>query len=265
MTTRNGFILKPIHTEIPDHPRRIISLVPSQTELLAYLGLDKEVVGITRFCLFPEAWHKHKTRVGGTKKLHLDKIRELQPDLIIANKEENTKEEIEELAQEFPVFVTDVLDLEQAYAMISDIGELTGKSIEAETLVSELKTKFEKLHKLKFPKIRTAYFIWKNPWMAVGKQVFIDEMMKCAGFENVFVAERYPVFEMEELKKLNPELLLLSSEPYPFKEKHIPEVRAALPDCRIELVNGEIFSWYGNHLLKTPDYLIALREKLDNY
>lgn len=264
MTTRNGFILKPEHQEIPEHPKRIISLVPSQTELLAYLGLNEEVVGITRFCIFPESWHKHKTRVGGTKKLHLAKIRELQPDLVIANKEENTKEEIEELAGEFPVFVSDVLDLEQAYAMIMDIGELTGKGVEAEALVSELKVRFEVLHSRKFRKMRTAYFIWKNPWMAVGKQVFIDEMMKSAGFENVFDAERYPVFELEELKRMNPELLLLSSEPYPFKEKHIPEVQVAFPDCRIELVNGEIFSWYGNHLLRTPAYLMALREKLDN-
>lgn len=260
---KNGFILKPSHIKIPDNPKRIISLVPSQTELLAYLGLENEVIAITRFCIFPERWYKNKTRVGGTKKLHLDKIKELAPDLIIANKEENTKEEIEELAKYFSVYVTDVLNLDGTLLMIEEIGRLCGKLLIALNLNEQIKKEINKIQSKNYRELRIAYFIWKAPWMAVGKGVFIDAMMQLAGFKNVFAEERYPAFELDELKKLKPELLLLSSEPYPFSEKHIPELQKEFPDCRIETVNGEIFSWYGNHILKTPDYLIALRRRLD--
>ena len=109
-------------------PKRIISLVPSQTELLHYLGLEQETVGITKFCVHPKEWFNTKTRVGGTKAIKKDIIQQLQPDLIIANKEENVKEQVEDLAKDHPVWVTDVNDLESALQMINDIGELTGKT-----------------------------------------------------------------------------------------------------------------------------------------
>lgn len=263
---KNGFLLLPKRSTLPQHPTRIVSLVPSQTELLAYLGLEKEVVGITKFCIHPQEWFQTKTRIGGPKKLQIDKIKELQPDLIIANKEENIREEISLLSEMFPVYVTDINTLPDAFNMIADTGSLTGKKTEAERLIHQLKKAFGQLNSQKYPAIKTAYFIWKKPWMAVGSHTFIHEILKLGGFENVFQKEeRYPEFSLETLKKLQPELILLSSEPYPFQEKHKQELQQSFPDCQIELVDGEPFCWYGNRLLQTPEYLIRLRESLKKY
>lgn len=194
-----------------DHfPRRIISLVPSQTELLHALGLEEEVVGITKFCVHPASWHRSKTRVGGTKNIHPDIIRSLQPHLIIANKEENLQEQIERLFPHYPVWVSDR--------------------------------------------------------MAAGGDTFIQHMLERCGLVNIFRGRnRYPVVELEELAKNDCELVLLSSEPYPFREKHIAGIRTVLPSAAIRLVDGEMFSWYGSRLLQSPAYFRQLRESLKNY
>lgn len=256
---KNGFLLLPESKTLPKKAERIISVVPSLTELLYYFGLDDEVMAITRFCIKPEHWHKTKTRIGGNKQLHLDKIKELQPDLIIANKEENLKDEIQELAKTTPIYVSEIYTLEDALDAIEDIGKLVGKEAEALDLNRQLKNRFDRLKAQNFEPIRAAYFIWKKPWMAVGRHTFIDEIMRLAGFENVFAdRERYFEFELDELKALKPELLLLSSEPYPFAEKHKDELSAEF-DCPIELVDGEIFCWFGSRLLHTVDYLLELR------
>lgn len=239
-------------------PKRIISVVPSQTELLYDLGLDDEVVGITKFCVHPDEWFRNKTRVGGTKKLNIDKIRELQPDLIIANKEENEREQIEELAKEFPVWISDIQNIPQALQMIQVVGQLTGTEAKANELVDEIVVGFTNLQKATTSK-RVAYFIWYNPWMSIGGDTFISNMIQTIGWQNVLKEQsRYPEITLEQLKSYNPELVLLSSEPYPFKEKHIEEIKAVLPDADVRLVDGEMFSWYGSRLKKAVGYLNEL-------
>lgn len=244
--------------DIPYPPKRIVSIVPSQTELLYDLGLDTEVVGITKFCVHPELWFRTKTRIGGTKQLNIEKIRTLQPDLIIANKEENTQEQIEQLAAEFPVWISDIQNLEQALEMIKRVGELVDRSDNANTLVQQINSGFNELRKAEICR-SVAYFIWYRPWMSVGCDTFIHNLIETIGWENVLSSKiRYPEITLEELAGYHPDTVLLSSEPFPFKEKHIAEIKAVFPDADVRLVDGEMFSWYGSRLVKAVDYLKGL-------
>lgn len=249
---------------VKTEPKRIISLVPSQTELLFDLGLEEEVIGITKFCIHPENWFRNKTRIGGTKTLHIDKIRKLNPDLIIANKEENIKDQIETLAQEFPVWISDVNNLTEALEMIEQIGLITGKKQPAEDLTKRIEAAF-----LNFKsqtsnlKSKTCYLIWKDPYMTIGGDTFIHDILIEAGYNNIFATQqRYPAITIADLQAANCEVLFLSSEPYPFKQKHIEELQAQLPHTKILLVDGEAFSWYGSRLLHTPAYLQQLQEEI---
>ncbi len=248
-----------------DNPKkyhRIISLVPSITELLCKLALEKEVIGITKFCVHPTEWFKNKTRIGGTKTVNIEKVYSLRPDLIIANKEENTKEQVEELARDFDVLLTNVNDLHSAYEMIKIIGALTNRDGQASLLSKEIKEKFKKLPNSS-KKIKTAYLIWQNPYMAAGGNTFISDMMMHCGMENIFSGtSRYPDITLDEISNLGCEVLLLSSEPYPFKEQHIEEIRPQLPETKIMLADGEMFSWYGSRLLKAVDYFKTFMLKL---
>ena len=243
-------------------PQRIVSIVPSQTELLYDLGLDKEVVGITKFCIHPGEWFRNKTRVGGTKQLKPGIIHELKPDLIIANKEENVKEQVEELAKDYPVWISDINNLDDACEMILTVGLIVDKPIVAQAMVDEIKKRFTQSPILD-SKFLTAYLIWQKPYMTVGGDTFIHSMMEAAGFENIFADKtRYPEITIEELQTANCKLLLLSSEPFPFKQKHIDELQPALPNTKIILVDGELFSWYGSRLLKAPAYFNTLRHAI---
>lgn len=243
-------------------PERIISLVPSQTELLFHLGLDNEIIGITKFCVHPESWFHNKTRVGGTKQLKVDVIHELKPDLIIANKEENLKEQVEELEKDYPVWVSDVNDLDDACKMIGAIGHITGKLPAAQRLISAIRFEFSQLEAHGY-RPKTAYLIWKDPYMTVGGNTFIHSILEAARFENVFAGKtRYPEVSIDELKATKPDLLLLSSEPYPFRQKHIDEWRQFLPATKIILADGEMFSWYGSRLQYAPSYFNTLRNQL---
>lgn len=221
----------------PKDPKRIISLVPSQTELLHDLGLGQRVVGITKFCVHPETWFKTKTRIGGTKQLDLKKIRELRPDLIIANKEENLKEDIEALAKEFPVWISDVRDLPSALDMIKEVGELTGTSEKAERIIQHITEQFSSLRPLDPPRT-VAYFIWREPYMVAGHGTFINDLLGRCGLINVFDSDdaRYPEITAKEVEEAAPEIILLSSEPYPFKEKHIEELHETCPETPVILV-----------------------------
>ena len=249
-------------TKNDSYPHRIISLVPSQTELLAYLGLEKETIGITKFCVHPKEWFRTKTRIGGTKNADIEKIISLNPDFILCNKEENIKEQVEVLADKFPVYMSDVCTYESALQMIADVGTLTGRNTEAEKLNQMIRGKFEHFQPDK-KRIRTAYFIWKNPYMTIGGDTFISDMMEKAGFENIYQdRERYPEINIEELKRQEPEVVLLSSEPYPFKEKHITELQSLLPQTKILLVDGEMFSWYGSRMLYAPEYFQKLQQQI---
>ena len=241
--------------EIPFPPQRIVSVVPSQTELLFDLKLNDRVTAITKFCIHPSEWFQTKTRIGGTKTLNLDRIREIQPDLIIANKEENTQSEIEILAKEFPVWISDIQDLDGAYNMIRSIGEICDCASAAEMIVQQAASQFDLLTPVS-PSKRALYLIWNNPFMAVNQGTFIHHMMKLCGFENCTADSqtRYPEISTEQIKKLNPELILLSSEPFPFTVKHQTEIQAQFPNAQVILVDGESFSWYGSRLVHAARY-----------
>ncbi len=251
---------------VPFPPQRIVSLVPSQTALLYDLGLGERVVGITKFCVHPPEWFHTKTRIGGTKQIHIDRIAALQPDLVIGNKEENTQEQILALAERFPVWMSNVQTLPDALAMIQAIGQVTDTEQQAHEWAGRIEHAFGQLavQIASQPRRRAAYLIWRRPWMAVASGTFIHEMMTLGGWENAFAhLERYPEISERQLAQAQPDYVLLSSEPYPFAQKHIAEVRALCPQAKVLLVNGEMFSWYGSRLLQAAAYLRALLEEAD--
>lgn len=241
--------------------KRIISTVPSQTEFLYDLGLADEVIGITKFCIYPDAWFRNKTRIGGTKDLKIDKIKALNPDLIIGNKEENKKEQIEELQRNFPVWISDIATFNDALEMMQTIGKLVDKSKEANIIVQDIlnkKVNFELKYTTK-KRLKVAYFIWRNPYMTAANDTYIHEMLQVFGAENVFEHQkRYPEIELADLVNYEIDAIFLSSEPYPFQEKHFEEFQAVCPNARIILVNGEAFSWYGSRMLQALDYFDSL-------
>ncbi len=251
-------------------PLKIISLVPSQTELLFDLGLNAEIIGITKFCVHPKEKVALKEKIGGTKNLNIAKIKSLNPTLIIANKEENKKEQIEELAKLFPVWISDVTDFSSALEMILSVGKMTGREKEAETLSNKISQNFVRFAPLPAgrqglrDKKSAAYFIWKKPLMVAGNRTFINDMMMRCGFQNCFqnLNRHYPEITAEQLQQAMPQIILLSSEPYPFQEKHISAFQKICPEAKIILVDGELFSWYGSRLLQAPDYFRKLAESL---
>jgi ABC-type Fe3+-hydroxamate transport system substrate-binding protein len=250
----------------PTPPARIISLVPSITVLLHALGLNSTTVGITKFCTAPAHWHQHKTRIGGTKNVDLQKIVGLQPDLIIANKEENIKEQVLTLASDFPVLLTDVNNLNDALQMITTVGIQTHSLPKALSIVASIETNFSKAILPTEMPIPAAYLIWKDPYMSVGGDTFIHAMMETAGFRNVFSDQmRYPTVTIQNIKASQCKVLLLSSEPYPFKEKHLHFFRTQLPEVNAILVNGEMFSWYGSKLIEAAGYFETLMASISNH
>lgn len=239
-------------------PKRIVSLVPSQTELLHYFGLEAETVGITKFCIHPNQWFQTKDRVGGTKNLNLDKVRALHPDLIIANKEENTKEEIEKLSEEYPVYISDINSIADAYDMIKGVGLLCDKEQLAVDLIDEIQEQFEEIKQVN---LRALYFIWKKPYMVCGTNNFIDSVLREIGLYNVVDEPRYIELSEDRIKEFKPDLIMLSSEPYPFKEEDCIDFQD-IPGVKTILVDGELFSWYGSRMLKMKDYFNQLFSSL---
>lgn len=233
-------------------PCRIISLVPSQTELLYDLNLDNEVVGITKFCIHPDKWFHSKQRVGGTKNVNLEKVKDLQPDLIIGNKEENTQSDIEQLQKIAPVWMSDIDTLEHSIDMILEIGKLTNRITESESLVRLIQNNFEGLKQKVTKNWTCLYFMWKDPYFTVGKNTFIDDMIHRCGGVNLQMEVRYPEWDFSA--SISPDVILLSSEPYPFNESHIAFFLKKYPTAKIQLIDGEFFSWYGSRLEKAPDY-----------
>jgi len=249
--------------DVPVHPQRIISLVPSQTELLYDLGLGERVVGITKFCVHPETSFKTKHRVGGTKKIDIDKVRALMPDLIIGNKEENERADIEALEKEFPVWMSDVHHLRDAVNMIAEVGHLTGTLDRANDLLRGIAREFDELKSMEYER-SVAYLIWRDPFMVAGGDTFISDMLSRCGLLNVFNdrQERYAEVTPVDLIDAAPDVLLLSSEPFPFTEKHVAEFAALLPKAQVIRVDGEMFSWYGSRLLKAPAYFGSIIDRL---
>lgn len=246
---------------IPEKPKRIISLVPSQTELLAYFGLEDEVIGITKFCIYPEDWFKKKTRIGGTKNLTIQKIIELKPDLIIGNKEENTIEDIEVLEKHFPVWLSDVNSFDDAHEMINSLGEIVQKQQIAQELISKIQANFNQIP-APSKKQKVLYLIWDAPLIAVGRNTYINSILEKIGFENFITEDRYPMIENNLVSQ--PDIIFLSTEPYPFKAVHLGDFQKKYPHSKIILVDGEMFSWYGSRMSEAPAYLLSLVTKLSS-
>ncbi|WP_109097726.1 ABC transporter substrate-binding protein [Aquimarina sp. AU58] len=249
--------------EFLKHPKRIVSLVPSQTELLVSLGISDHIVGVTKFCVHPKTIRNQKAIVGGTKKVNYEKIKKLNPDIILCNKEENTREIVEYLEKEYPVHVSDIFSISEAIEMIKQYGDIFNKKVEANTLISKIRLEKESFDNFVsgMPQKRVAYFIWKDPWMVTGKNTFVDHLLKVNGFVNVFGnKDRYPEISKEELRTIQDlDLIMLSSEPYPFSKKHIDELKNTTT-AKIILVDGEYFSWYGSRLAEAFTYFRTLHE-----
>lgn len=244
---------------VPTTPQRIVSLVPSQTEWLFDLGLSDRIVGVTKFCVHPAEAKKTKTIVGGTKNFWLDVIDSLKPDLIIGNKEENYPDGINALAARYPVWISDIIMLPHAFDMMRHLAELTDTVPRGEAQISSIQ---QALVTLSLPSRRILYLIWKSPWMAVGTDTFIHDVLTTLGLQNTVVQPRYPVLTDEAIRQLKPEVIFLPSEPYPFGQKHLAELQAIVPEAHVMCVDGEMFSWYGSRLRHAALYFRALATQL---
>lgn len=261
MQTRTLFDALGRRVTFPFTPQKIISLCPSQTETIEYLAPGR-LAGVTRFCVHPESIAK-VPRVGGTKKVNVERIKALQPDIIIGEKEENTPEMVSELEKEFPVYITNVENIESAYQMLFSLGEILGTEKAAQTLTTEIKGLFDAIP-LASPPFRCAYFIWRKPYMVAGRDTYINAILNRLGFENVFSDKtaRYPAIETNELQAAAPQCIFLSSEPYPFCVSHLTEIQKIAPLANVYLVDGEFFSWYGARMREAAPYLSALQGRL---
>ena len=250
--------------EFETTPKRIVCLVPSLTELIVDLGLESYVVGVTKFCVHPTFIRTNKTVVGGTKQVHFDKIRALNPDVILCNKEENTKAMFAELEAIAPVHMSHICNFEDAIEIITLYGALFAVENKADTIIEGIQNKYVAFcefiaDKRKF---RAVYFIWKNPWMVAANETFINSMLVLNNFENSFAhLKRYPEIELETITDTT-DIIMLSSEPYPFKEQHILALEQRYPSSKVIVVNGEYFSWYGSRLDKAFAYFKTLRQSL---
>ena len=241
------------HTHVP---KRIVSLVPSLTETLIDLGLEKRIVGRTRFCIHPSEAVRNIDRIGGTKDFSVERILKLKPDLIIGSQEENHKDGIEALQAQLPVWLSTIDSVDTALEHIGHLGKVTGTAEEADLLTQAIDKAWKGIPRSPSSK-RVAYFIWKNPWMIAGKSTYINSVLERLGWTNVTEQVRYPEIRMQELAKDPPELFLFSSEPFPFKKEHWSAWRAAFPKAHFRLVNGEDFSWYGSRMLEAAERLSA--------
>ena len=243
--------------DFPIIPQRIISLVPSQTEYLCDIGLQDQIVGCTKFCIHPSHIKQKASIIGGTKTLNLTLIQSLKPDIIIGNKEENEQIQIETLQKDFPVWMSDIANLTAALEMMQKLADLFQKAKEGKQICNQIADDFAALHQAKNPK-KVLYLIWKDPYMLAGKQTFINDLLQRLGLENAAGAlpnpNRYPAITLSEIQQINPDIILLSSEPYPFKEKHRLIFQDLVPSASIQVVDGELFSWYGSRLLQCGAY-----------
>ncbi|MFD2518019.1 ABC transporter substrate-binding protein [Salinimicrobium flavum] len=251
--------------EVGNPPKRIVSLVPSQTELLVDLGLEESLVGVTKFCVHPEDLRKRKQVVGGTKQVNIDKIRKLAPDIILCNKEENTPQIVKDLEKIAPVHVSDIKTIDDSLELIREYGEIFNtrqKSSEIVGKIIDLRKAFE-MSIAGQPARKVAYLIWKNPWMVAGKDTFIDHLLSLNNFENVFSDKksRYPEIFLKELPD-EIDHVFLSTEPYPFKEEHRNEIKRWVGKDCVHIVDGEFFSWYGSRLIPAFEYFQRLRSEV---
>jgi ABC-type Fe3+-hydroxamate transport system substrate-binding protein len=243
-------------------PKRIVCIVPSITELLFHLGLGNRVVGITKFCIHPKSWYQTKEKIGGTKNVQLKKVLALQPDLLIANKEENIQEQVRMLANTIPVYTSDIYNLQSALQMIAQVGKITGTEKKATSIIASIENNFSSILKNEANK-KVLYLIWRNPYMTIGGDTFINAMLTSMGLKNIFSSlKRYPIIQLSALHKKQIDFIFLSSEPFPFKQKHMVEIQLLFPKAKIILVEGDMFSWYGSRLIKAPKYFMKLQKQI---
>ena len=256
--------------DLPKIPQRIISLVPSLTELLHDFGLDRQIVGITKYCVHPLHYQSTKTIVGGTKKINLKKLKELKPDFILCSKEENTQEMVEALEKIAPVYVSDVNTFDNALQLIKKLGLLFDRRTQSEHILDKINFKlkdFKMSSKQGIIKKKVAYFIWANPWMVAASGTFIDDMLRISGFKNAYTGEeRYPEINIKTMKiTTKPDLLMFSSEPYDFTDDEVYEVLRKNRKTTTIYVDGQYFSWYGSRLIKAFDHFKEIHEKITNF
>ncbi|MGB1210127.1 MAG: ABC transporter substrate-binding protein [Lacinutrix venerupis] len=245
-------------------PKRIVCLVPSQTELLYDLGLEQSIVGITKFCVHPTHFKSTIQIVGGTKNIKIEKIKALNPDIILCNKEENTKEIVEACKNICTTHVSDIYTIKDCVHLINQYGEIFDRKENALEIIDKINFNlkdFKNFIKDK-PVIKVIYFIWRKPWMVAASKTFINYLLELNKFENVYKElERYPEIDIKEIAAQNKQIIaLLSSEPYPFKREHALEIEKN--NIKTVLVDGEMFSWYGSRLIKSFNYFKTLRQNL---
>ncbi|MGD9952363.1 MAG: helical backbone metal receptor [Burkholderiales bacterium] len=233
----------------------MVSLVPSLTELVCALGLGDELVGRTGFCVHPRQLVRRVPKVGGTKSVDLDKVRALAPTHVILNVDENRKETAEALARFVPhVVVTHPLGPLDNLALYRQFGGVFGREREAEDLCARFQAAYDEVAATAWPERRALYLIWKGPWMTVSRDTYISRTLALFGWRTVpeACAARYP--ELDGLDSVEADVVLLSSEPYRFRERHVAEV-CALTGKPAFLVDGEMTSWYGPRAVAGLDYL----------
>lgn len=249
----------------PRSPQRLVSLCPSITETLHALGVWSAVVGRTQYCVHPEGLVEAVPHVGGTKQPDLDRILSLAPDLVLLNEEENRREDAEALqAAGVPVASYFPRDLVETAAYLEALGRDVGAPEEGARLAARLSEALA-APRPKLNGLRHVYLIWRKPWMAVGPDTFISRLLAAAGFENLLgEGERYPELTAEDLAALDPDVVLLSSEPYPFAARHRQELSQAtgLPEERLVLVDGQLLSWHGVRTLAGLAHARELAERL---
>jgi ABC-type Fe3+-hydroxamate transport system substrate-binding protein len=249
-------------------PRRIVSLIPSTTETLCALGLADRLVGVTVYCVEPREALRGKTRIGGEKNPDLAKIRALAPDLVVANVEENVREHIEALrAAGVPVWVTYPRTATGAIAMIRELGALTGTGARADALAGALERRLAEVRAAaaRRPPVSVFYAIWRNPWMTVGRDTYVHDVLAVCGGRNVFGdhGDRYPAVTLAEVAARRPAVILLPDEPFRFRRAHLADFAPygdvpAVEAGRIHLVDGKPFAWHGPRLKDALETIPAL-------
>lgn len=246
--------------EVEKTPQKVISLVPSLTELMLDLGV--ELIGRTKFCVHPAEQVNLIPTYGGTKNPKVADIKASEADLVIANKEENNADDVDELSKDKTVFTTDISNMEDTLDFVQQISGILEVQEKGQEISQKLRYWVE-TQKTNGSDTKILYMIWREPWMAAASGTYIDDMIQKMGWQNVLADKtRYPKIDTQELQHLDPDFVLLSSEPYPFEKKHIAEIQEIFPDAKILLVDGEAFSWYGSRLLKKTSYLKDLKKTI---
>lgn len=236
---------------------RIVCLVPSITELVCELGLADELVGRTGFCIHPWETVRRVPKVGGTKDIKLERIRELAPTHVIVNVDENRREDADALGEFVPhVVVTHPLGPLDNLDLYRLLGATFGREAQAARLCEQFERALDEVRARTWVPQEVLYLIWRDPWMAVAPDTYIAQMLALVGWRShpLHSEDRYPTVDLEECAG-RVDRVLLSSEPYHFKERHLAEVAASVPDANVSLIDGEMTSWYGSRAIQGLHYL----------